>query len=207
MGGIRDADWEDIKREQEFDSRNSRVDHEVELGEIDWKGLIDGIILIAAGFSDTEGVSTVYLLAREAEEQQSLIEDGHFASAVIRQSTFFEYMLKRDIQNRFQEMVERDLFGSEQGFIEKLGHKNRVLLAHMLGLIDQRERDILMDMAEWRNTVAHEWWFVTERVNEKQLRDVAVTVNDLIWESIEEIVEQSDDETLVEFFEDMPGRS
>lgn len=196
------GDWGKPGTNLHSDRETSLPDLEIEVEEFDWERLVDTVVLLISGATQNEDFSTVYILAREVEEQTSLIEDGHYASAVLRQSTFFENMLTGSIKEEFEEMTDRDLYNSEEGFIDNLGHKNRIQLAHLLGVIDERERSILLDMANWRNTVAHEWWFISERTNEKQLKDVAGTVKDLLWESVEEIVEESEEDLLTDLVED-----
>jgi hypothetical protein len=174
----------------------------LDFSEGDEEELVDSIIILIAGFTGHDEYSSAYILAREAEEQQSLIDDGHYASAVLRQSTFYERLLMGNIVDKFEEMNDRELYGSERGFIDDLGHRNKIQLAHLLSVIDQRERDILLNMAGWRNTVAHEWWYVAERENEKELRDVATTVVDLLCESVEEIFEDADEDSVLRSIEE-----
>lgn len=176
-------------------------DIDLDFSKEDWQDLVDGIIILVAGAAGEEKYSAAYILAREAEEQQSLIEDGHYASAVIRQSTFYERLLTANIVDKFEEMNGRELYNAEEGFIEDLGHRNRIQLAHLLGVVDQRERDILLDMAGWRNTVAHEWWYVAERENKEELRDIATTVVKLLGESLEELFEEADDDSVLNSFD------
>ena len=99
-------------------------DIDLDFSKEDWQDLVDSIIILVAGAAGEEEYSFAYILAREAEEQQSLIEDGHYASAVIRQSTFYERLLTVNIVDKLEEMNERELFGAEEGFIENLGHRN-----------------------------------------------------------------------------------
>ncbi|OYR46697.1 hypothetical protein [Halorubrum sp. Ea8] len=172
-------------------------DIDLDFSKEDWQDLVDSIIILVAGAAGEEEYSSAYLFVREAEEQQSLIEDGHYASAVIRQSTFYERLLTVNVVDKLEEMNERELYGAEEGFIANLGHRNRIQLAHLLGVVDQRERDILLDMAGWRNTVAHEWWYVAERENKEELCDIATTVVNLLCESLEELFEEADDDSVL----------
>ena len=194
--------WTERRSEIKSERETTRSSLDIDFEEFDWERFVDAIVLIISGAVQRDDFSSVYILSREVEEQQSLIQDGHYASAVLRQSTFFETLLNSNIKEEFEDITDRELYNSEEGLIDSLGHKNTVQLAHMLGIIDERERSILLDMANWRNTVAHEWWFVAERANQKELRDVATTVKDLLWESIEEMVENSDDDSLTELFND-----
>lgn len=169
----------------------------LEIQESDWQDFVDTIVLLLAGSAEDKDYSSGYILAREIEEQLSLIKDGHYASAVIRQSTFYETLLTGNIMEKLEEMNNRKLYNSEKDFIENLGHTNRIQLAHLLGVIDQRERDILLNMASWRNNVAHKWWFVEERKNKDELHDVATTVVDLLTESMAELVEEADEDSVL----------
>lgn len=185
-----------ILREAEHQSIDLNLDAE------EWKAILDTLIPLLSDLVDDEDFGTIYVLARELEEQESLIEDGHFASAVLRQSTLFEHLLYMDIKGKFEENIGRDLYGSEEGFLNNLSHRNQIILAHMIDVVDQKERDILLEMANWRNTVAHEWWFISERQNKKELKDTATTTKNLLAESIEELIENSDSDILDDLLEE-----
>lgn len=169
-----------------FESNNR--DAGPDLFDIEWdKELIDGLVVLASTLlSDDEDFASAYLMAREVEEIQELVDEGHYAPALVRQSAFFEQLLTEAIQSKFEEIQDRDLFNAEQAFVGNLGHKNRIQLAHLLNVIDQRERDMLLSMATWRNEAAHSWWYILEKNDKKQLRDTATSIQKLLNEMLEE---------------------
>lgn len=95
----------------------------------------------------------------EIEEQKDLIEKEKYNAAIIRQSSFIEHLLNKNLESKLEEVKGDDISNNEMRYIEDVGTTNKVRLANMLGVIeDENEQRIYSTLMSARNDLAHNWW-------------------------------------------------
>jgi hypothetical protein len=147
---------------------------------------LGAVITIIAVWNDNEDMALLYPIAKEVDAQAELIDNRNFKSAVIRQSTFFEYLITRLVIKELEDQSGGDLTNSQQHAIDNMRHQQRIELAHLLGIITAEERDPLLEMAKTRNKVAHNWWILMDESEEEVIEKVARNIHGLIYSNIEE---------------------
>lgn len=145
------------------------------------------------------------LMERELEAQEDLLSDGQYKAALVRQSAFFEEYLTLASQIALQEQKDGVLSSNEFSIIERMGHRDRIRLAHLLGEIDEEDHALLQEMAKRRNEVAHTAWADFGSDEESQIRSIARRIRDLLERRIEDAEEGFDDDDEIQPTEDFIG--
>lgn len=121
-----------------------------------------------------------YLMEEEIEAQEELLNLSQFKPLIIRQSAFFESYLILQLLLEFQDQKGESLTTREIKLIRRLGHTDRVRLAHLFGVIDEDIHGILQQMASFRNDIAHNSWSEFDSQTESQIQSVAEKVHQFL---------------------------
>lgn len=125
------------------------------------------------------------LIDNEIEEEEQLINGDFFKPLIIRQSAFFEDLLKLRCQLEFQEQKGGTLSLKEFDIIDNMGHKSRLRLARLFGVVDEQEHGILQQMASKRNKIAHTAWGEIDSQEQSQIKSTAQKVLSILKSEIE----------------------
>lgn len=134
------------------------------------------------------------LIENEHEEEEQLLEESRFKEVLIRQSAFFEDYLTLQCQLEFQNLKEDTLTNNELKLIEKIGHKPRIRLSRLLGIIDKKEHDLLLNLADRRNYIAHNSWTDFDDEEEALFQQVAFRVHEMEEEWMDEAEKAAEEE-------------
>ena len=118
-----------------------------------------------------------YLIENEIEDEQEMMEMGLYKSLIIRQSAFYEDLLKLRCQLALQEQKGEPLSNKEFKVIDNMGHKSRLRLALLLDVVDEHEHGMLQQMASKRNDIAHTAW---PEIDEEETSDIKTTAEKVL---------------------------
>ena len=131
----------------------------------------------------------------EYEAEEELLEENRFKETIVRQSAFMEDYLTLQCQLEFQGLKEDTLTNNELQLIEKMGHTPRVRLARLLGIVDKKEHDLLLNLAGKRNQIAHNSWTDFSEDDETIFEQIATRVHEMEKKWLDEAEETAEQES------------
>lgn len=120
------------------------------------------------------------LAQREYNSIENLIEQGYFKTAVIRESAFFEEFLVLMCVRRLRDNKLETLSNKDLNLVEQIGHSDRIRLARLLRILDEKQHGYLQEMAFRRNEIAHTPWREFNQSAEDDIQRVVVKANSVL---------------------------
>jgi len=131
-----------------------------------------------------------FLIEQEVQEEEKMLTDGLYKPLIIRQSAFYEDLLKLRCQFALQEQKQAPLSNKEFKIIDNMGHRSRLRLARLFDVVDKHEHGMLQQMATHRNEIAHNAWPGIDPETESQIESTAEKVLAILKSEIEEAEEE-----------------
>ncbi|MFC6764775.1 hypothetical protein [Natrinema soli] len=113
------------------------------------------------------------ILDQEIAHIENLIGENDFKTAIIRQSAFFEEFLAMTCVVKLGRNKKEALSNKDLGIVEQMGHSDRIRLARILRVINEKQHQRLQEMASMRNEIAHTPWTEFGEDKEKTIQRIA----------------------------------
>lgn len=120
------------------------------------------------------------LAQREYNSVEKLIEERYFKTTIIRESAFFEEFLVLMCMREFRDTKFETLSKKDLNLIEHMGHSDRIRLARLLRVLNEKQHGYLQEMASRRNEIAHTPWGEFSKEEEADIQRVAVKTHEIL---------------------------
>lgn len=131
-----------------------------------------------------------FLIEKEIEEEQKMVNEGLYKPLIIRQSAFYEDLLKLRCQLELQDQKGDSLSNKEFKIIDNMGHRSRLRLARLFGVVEEHEHGMLQQMASKRNKIAHTAWPEIDSEEMSRIESTAKNVLSILESEIDEAQEE-----------------
>jgi hypothetical protein len=126
-----------------------------------------------------------HALAHIADEEYNtlsrLLDNEDFKMVIMRMSAFFEEFLSVQCMMKLRDEKMEDIANKDLDLVEEMGHSDRIRLARLLLVLDEKQHGYLQRMASRRNEIAHTPWSSIDEEKEEDIRDAAIKAHDALY--------------------------
>ena len=126
-----------------------------------------------------------HALAHIADEEYNtlskILDNGDFKMAIVRMSAFFEEFLSVQCMMELRDQKGEDMSRKDLDLIEEMGHSDRIRLARLLRVLDEKQHGYLQRMASRRNEIAHTPWSSIDEERQEDIRDTAIKAHEALY--------------------------